>query len=241
MVRTSQRMDVSIDPEAFLLLLPDPITCFASSSYSQSQTFRLSADGRSSAVVIDWFTSGRMARGEEWSFERYRSLNEFWIGGKRVARDVMLLEDEISAQSLPQSLSPGPRSSSLSSIEGTEQNPQPDLRQSTLPLRTIKARLAPYACYATLFLIGPQVETVVSLLASKYDSISQMQVPQPDSLVWSMSPLTLPAVQDGSKHLSGSIVRLMGMETEQVRNWLKEALQPLASSIGSDVLRAAFL
>ncbi len=78
--------------DAVLLLLPDPVTPFSSSSYSQTQTFYLENSHSSAAVILDWFTSGRMARGEEWAFERYRSVNEIWIHGRRVARDVMLLE-----------------------------------------------------------------------------------------------------------------------------------------------------
>ena len=89
---TAQTMDVSVSSNSALLLLPDPVTCFRSASYNQIQTFRLSDDS-SSVALLDWVTSGRKSLGEEWVFSRYYSLNEVWVGGKRVARDVLLLED----------------------------------------------------------------------------------------------------------------------------------------------------
>lgn len=73
-----------------LLLLPDPITCFSSASFTQHQIFHL--EPGASAIVLDWITSGRIARGEEWDFDRYRSTNEIWIGEKRLIRDALLLE-----------------------------------------------------------------------------------------------------------------------------------------------------
>lgn len=83
-----------------LFLLPDPVTCFRSASYSQIQTFNLAADA--SLVALDWITSGRKSRGEEWVFSRYYSVNEIVVDGKRVAKDVMLLEnDEEGATTLP--------------------------------------------------------------------------------------------------------------------------------------------
>jgi len=33
--------------------------------------------------------------GEEWAFRRYHSINEVWVDEKRIARDVMLLEDDL--------------------------------------------------------------------------------------------------------------------------------------------------
>ena len=35
-----------------------------------------------------------MSRGEEWQFSRYYSVNEVWLDGRRIVRDVLLLEDD---------------------------------------------------------------------------------------------------------------------------------------------------
>ena len=88
---TAQKLTASIHDAALLLLLPDPVTCFSSASYNQLQTFRM--DLGASAVLLDWMTSGRMSRGEEWLFARYHSVNEVWVGEKRIARDSVLLEE----------------------------------------------------------------------------------------------------------------------------------------------------
>jgi urease accessory protein len=95
--RTQQSMDVRISSSATLLLLPSPVTCFAQASYSQKQRFILE-DETASLILLDAFTSGRMARGEEWQFQRYRSENEVFIGQERVLKDVMLLENSLSTE-----------------------------------------------------------------------------------------------------------------------------------------------
>lgn len=87
---TFQRMVVDVQPAASLFLLPAPVTCFENSIYSQHQTFHLADD--STLLLLDWFTSGRLSRGESWAFERYRSCNEVCIGGVKVVNDVLLLE-----------------------------------------------------------------------------------------------------------------------------------------------------
>lgn len=62
--------------------------------------------------MLDWFTSGRIARGEEWQFDRYRSVNEVRIGDRQVACDVLLLDqgeegqDSQTSRRLQNSLAP---------------------------------------------------------------------------------------------------------------------------------------
>lgn len=72
-----------------------------------------------------------------------------------------------------------------------------------------------------------------------------MQAAKPDALLWSMSPLSIPSpssdTTDGGGNGTGAIVRVMGMETELVREWLKEALKPLEDEIGADAYRTAFI
>ncbi|KAJ7103655.1 UreD urease accessory protein-domain-containing protein [Mycena belliarum] len=92
LLTTTQRMDFEVSSGATLLLLPDPVTCFRSAAYNQIQTFRLARDA--SLVLLDWVTSGRKSRGEDWAFSRYYSVNEVLVEGRRIARDVMLLEND---------------------------------------------------------------------------------------------------------------------------------------------------
>ncbi|KAI0094966.1 UreD-domain-containing protein [Irpex rosettiformis] len=157
---TSQRMDVTVHPGGSLFLLPDPVTCFRSACYTQLQTFRV--DVSASVVLLDWINSGRKALGENWSFARYYSLNELWIGGKRVARDAMLLEE------------------SQSPLEAHQLN---------LPVRTVAQRLAPYSCYATVLIYGPlTTDTIQSLLAS-YSATTVFKHNARPPLVWSISTI----------------------------------------------------
>ncbi|KAH8120217.1 UreD-domain-containing protein [Phellopilus nigrolimitatus] len=95
---TVQRLDACVQKDGLLLLLPDPVTCFSDAAYNQIQTFRL--EEGASAVLLDWVTSGRMSRGEEWQFSRYYSVNEVWLGKKRIARDALLLEEKINGRRL---------------------------------------------------------------------------------------------------------------------------------------------
>ncbi|KAF7320304.1 Ribosomal-L2-C domain-containing protein [Mycena kentingensis (nom. inval.)] len=89
---TKQEMEFTIRRGGMLLLLPDPCTCFEAASYAQIQLFKVEEGG--SLVVLDWVTSGRKSRGEEWAFARYFSVNEIVLEGRRVAKDVLSLEGE---------------------------------------------------------------------------------------------------------------------------------------------------
>ncbi|KAJ3973720.1 UreD urease accessory protein-domain-containing protein [Lentinula raphanica] len=89
---TVQNMDFTISSQGALFLLPDPVTCFRSASYHQTQTFHVSKDA--TLVVLDWFTSGRKSLGEDWVLSRYYSVNEILIAGKRIAKDIMLLDNK---------------------------------------------------------------------------------------------------------------------------------------------------
>ncbi|KAJ7275167.1 UreD urease accessory protein-domain-containing protein [Mycena haematopus] len=157
---TTQRMDVAVGCGGGVFLLPDPVTCFEKASYNQIQTFRLASDA--SLVVLDWVTSGRKSRGEEWVFSRYYSANEIVVDGRRVAKDVMLLENEAT--------------------------------------RTLASRLAPYGCYATLLLYGPQVAGVLSTLTEEYGRMQVFQATERAGLLWSLS-----GFGDG-----GAVVRIAG-------------------------------
>lgn len=100
---------------------------------------------------------------------------------------------------------------------------------SPLPSRTLKDRMAPYSCYATMLMFGPMVTGMAAKLATQYDAISQMQRSGPSDFVWSLSML------DG-----GCIVRAAGLETEVVKKWLKDALADVAMVIGDNTFQKAF-
>jgi len=80
---------VTVGENALLVFAPDPVQPFKSSSYVQRQTFQLAAGA--GLVLVDWFTSGRAARGEHWAFDRFQSRNEVFIAGRRAFLDSILL------------------------------------------------------------------------------------------------------------------------------------------------------
>ncbi|BGP04786.1 hypothetical protein JCM10049v2_000588 [Rhodotorula toruloides] len=211
---TEQLFRLSIAPSATLVLLPAPVTCFSRARYSQRQVVHL-LDRTSSLVLLDWYTSGRMGmgNGEEWEFDKYRSENEIWLEGRRIAKDVMLLEDEIERD-----VGEG--------IDNTD--------AARLPT-TYRSRVAPYACYATLFLFGPAVAPLLAHLSTSFAAISQYKQSLPYSLVWSFSQL--PGHPEGA-----GIARCAGASTEEVKEWVVHMLEEggIEKLMGRDLWRTAF-
>jgi urease accessory protein len=72
-----------------LIVWPDPVVCFAGSSYRQRQAFDI--EGSAALVLVDWMTSGRRACGERWNFERYDSRVTVRFDGRPVLIDAVSL------------------------------------------------------------------------------------------------------------------------------------------------------
>lgn len=68
-----------VGSNAFLAVIPDPVTCFSTAKYSQRQVFKVVSD--SSLLLVDWITSGRHERGEKWDFDLYKSTNHIFHNG----------------------------------------------------------------------------------------------------------------------------------------------------------------
>ena len=80
----------TVEENALLVFAPDPVQPFASSSYTQRQVFQLGAGA--GLVLVDWFTSGRAARGERWAFNHFQSRNDVFLSGERIFMDSVLLD-----------------------------------------------------------------------------------------------------------------------------------------------------
>ena len=91
----SHTTQAELERGSLLVLAPDPVQAFAGSSYRQRQEFRLAPDA--SLVVVDWFTSGRAARGERWEFDTFQSRNDVFVEGRRVFVDSILLNADAGA------------------------------------------------------------------------------------------------------------------------------------------------
>ena len=88
----SQRLHARVDDGSLLVLLPDPVTCFAGSRYTQEQHVRMHAGA--SLVLVDWLTAGRVGSGERWQFDEYRSHTRIWRGDRLVLHDGLVLSPE---------------------------------------------------------------------------------------------------------------------------------------------------
>ncbi|GAA0161692.1 hypothetical protein LIER_17946 [Lithospermum erythrorhizon] len=89
--RSDQVLQASIGANSLLVVIPDPVTCFASSRYSQLQMFNIASE--SSLLLVDWITSGRHESGEKWDFSLYKSSNQIFMGDDNpIFLDTILLE-----------------------------------------------------------------------------------------------------------------------------------------------------
>jgi len=89
--RTSrQDLEARVGEGGLLVVLPDPVVCFAEARYEQRITVDLAATG--SLVLVDAFTAGRSARGERWDFARYASHVEVTREGAPVLFDAIVLD-----------------------------------------------------------------------------------------------------------------------------------------------------
>jgi urease accessory protein len=80
----------TLETESVLVFAPDPVQAFTDASYTQQQEFHLAAGA--GLVLVDWFTSGRAARGERWAFKNFQSRNEVFVDGERTFLDSLQLD-----------------------------------------------------------------------------------------------------------------------------------------------------
>ncbi len=88
--RGSSSQSVRASVGGTLVLLPDPVSCFAGARYRQRVDVSLEDGG--SCVMLDAFTAGRSAFGERWAFERMDLCTTVTRTGRIVARDAVVLD-----------------------------------------------------------------------------------------------------------------------------------------------------
>jgi len=91
----THELTAHVADDALLILAPDPVQCFAESSYEQRQHFTLAPPAN--LLLIDWMSAGRTARGERWNFRRYLSRNEVERDGRKLLVDALLLDSQDGA------------------------------------------------------------------------------------------------------------------------------------------------
>jgi urease accessory protein len=66
---STAEVEAIVSAGGHLVLWPDPVVCYAGSSFRQSQSVELRDDG--ALILVDTMTSGRRASGERWQFVEY--------------------------------------------------------------------------------------------------------------------------------------------------------------------------
>jgi len=87
--RGSSRQSIRARVEGTLVLVPDPVACFADARYEQRIDVAL--EGAGSVVILDGFTSGRAAFGERWAMSSVDLATTVSHGGQLVVRDALHL------------------------------------------------------------------------------------------------------------------------------------------------------
>lgn len=220
---TRQRMHVTLEPGAFLLLMPESLSPFRASSYAQAQRVTLPPDGSASALVLDWVNSGRGSR-------LPGTMHSGPPGGvrdlqKKAAAAANGAEEEPQAAGSPDDevWAMAYYASTNEIVVGSEviarermvlDNRAHDTTDVGAGLSPAALRLAPYHVYATVLVEGPHFAQLRAHMDKVVDGTSQFQLPRPPGLLWSYSSLSD----------TGGIIRVAGLEVEDVRDWLRAAL-----------------
>jgi len=89
---TSAELHARVGCDGLLVVAPDPVVCFAASSYRQVQRFDLARGA--ALVAVDWMSSGRRAAGERWVFREYVAQLTVRLEERLVVHDVLALRAE---------------------------------------------------------------------------------------------------------------------------------------------------
>jgi urease accessory protein len=89
---TSMTLDARVGAGGLLVVLPDPVVCYAGARFRQAQRIDLESDA--SVVCLDWMTSGRRAHGERWAFVDYHSRLFVRHDGRPICRDAVRIAAE---------------------------------------------------------------------------------------------------------------------------------------------------
>lgn len=110
------------------------------------------------------------------------------------------------------------------------------LEQDDTSSLSLAERTHPYSIYANLFLLGPTSQPLIASLQEEFTRIQQRVVRRMDNLIWSFSILGGGAEGSAAKT---AVVRIAGMETDQVRSWLSDRLGALREQVGDDLYKQA--
>ncbi len=94
-VGSSQLINGTIGAGGCVVVLPDPVVPYAQSAFRQEQAWDLQDDAL--LVIVDWFTAGRLERGERFQYSSYASDVTESLRGRPVLADRLLAQPATSA------------------------------------------------------------------------------------------------------------------------------------------------
>lgn len=227
-VLTSQTLHVQVEDGAALCLLPDPVQPFEDSVYFQKQMFTVGA--ASSLCFLDWVTQGRVARGEDWGFVRWKGCNEVWLRGAGTGGKSRLL------------------------VRDTVELSGPDSMMLGRPLRETMHKLG---VFGTLITRGERMDRVGDFFLKEFDALPRIgardfrtledQVKEDSQLSelerWRSARINKEkdsGVLWSAAQVRGCVVVKLGARTvEAAREWLAAMLLKegtIASQFGDDAL-----
>jgi urease accessory protein len=83
--RSSVELEATVSGGGQLVLWPDPVVCYAGSTFRQTQCIDLTDDA--ALILVDTMTSGRRASGERWQFAEYANRITVRQNGRAVLFD----------------------------------------------------------------------------------------------------------------------------------------------------------
>jgi urease accessory protein len=87
--RASLQLDAEVAAGGQLIVWPDPVICFAGSTYRQQQRVELA--GEAGLILVDTLSSGRRTSGERWLFAGYESRLTVRHDGRPILLDALRL------------------------------------------------------------------------------------------------------------------------------------------------------
>jgi len=221
---------------SLLVFAPEPVQPFAQSRYAQQQRFSLAADA--SLVLVDWFSSGRSARGERWAFSHFASRNAVWRSTPGAGVVARTSKSVSRVSKSPNAANLQPRSNRQHRAELEVGDAVPLKSGETCPtndelLFLDSLRLDPgdgdlasphrcgrFNCIALLLLLGPLVRGISAALLQR---AGVQPVTRRETIVCSASPVR-----------EGAIFRIAGEQTEPVGRELRHYLNALCVHLGDD-------
>lgn len=209
----------TVGADALLVFAPAPVQPFAESSYEQRQEFRL-APGAGLAL-LDWFTSGRAARGERWNFAHLSMRNEVWQCPE--PNGALEKNGEQAAGGITGSNGSADPAAPVSDGAGAlDQCLFVDsyCLDSTDGPVAADHRTGRFNCFAMLALIGSPLKEMAARLL---EDVRRLAAKRRNSLLVSASPIQ-----------AGSVLRVAGEQVAEVDQYLRKHLTPLAALLGED-------